>query len=75
MAITLPPYDHLIEIDEKERLLTIYRVSGTDKTLYTNVKLPEKTWDKDSEEIKRFCQTLGENIILDSPQARKLFGI
>ena len=68
-------YSHLIETDEEERLLTIYRVSGSERHLYTSVKIPEKTWAKNSDEIKEFCRTLGENIILDSPQARKLFGI
>jgi len=73
--MTSETYSHLIEINEKERLLTIYRVSGADRQLYTSVKLPEKTWTKNPEEIREFCRTLGENIILDSPQARKLFEI
>lgn len=68
-------YSHLIEINEEERLLTIYRVSGSDRELYTSVKLPDKTWTKNPEAIKEFCLILGENIILDSPQARKLFEI
>lgn len=68
-------YSHLVEIDEKERLLTIYRISGSKRQLYTSVKLPEKTWEKNPEEVKEFCRKLGENIILDSPQARKLFEI
>lgn len=68
-------YSHLIEIDEKERLLTIYRISGADRQIYTSVKLPEKKWAENPEAIKEFCRTLGENIILDSPQARKLFEI
>jgi hypothetical protein len=68
-------FSHLIEINEKERLLTIYRVNGSERQLYTSVKLPEKTWEKNQAEIKEFCRTLGENIILDSPQARKLFEI
>jgi hypothetical protein len=73
--MTCDTYSHLVEIDEKERLLTIYRVCGTDRQLYTSVKLPEKKWAENPEAIKEFCQTLGENIILDSPQARKLFEI
>lgn len=68
-------FSHLIEINEKERLLTIYRVSGSRRDLYTSVKLPEKTWAKNPEEIREFCRKLGENIILDSPQARKLLEI
>ena len=73
--MTYDTYSHLIEIDEKERLLTIYRIYGGDRHLYTSVKLPERKWAENSEAIKKFCQTLGENIILDSPQARKLLGI
>lgn len=73
--MTSKTYSHLIEINEEERLLTIYRVSGSDRELYTSVKIPEKTWAKNPEEIKEFCRILGENIILDSPQARKLFEI
>jgi hypothetical protein len=73
--MVLDTYSHLIEIDEKKRLLTIYRISGADRQLYTSVRLPEKKWEKNSEEIKEFCRTLGENIIFDSPQARKLFEV
>lgn len=73
--MTLEAYSHLIEINDEESLLTIYRVSGSERQLYTLVKLPEKTWDKNPDEIKEFCRMLGENIILDSPHARKLFGI
>ncbi len=60
-------HSHLIEINEGERTLTIYRVSGSNRDLYTSVKLPEETWEKDPEAIREFCQKLGENIILDSP--------
>lgn len=68
-------YGHLIEIDESERLLTIYRICGTERQLYTSVKLPEEKWAENPDAIREFCRTLGENIILDSPQARKLFDI
>lgn len=68
-------YSHLIEIDEKERLLTIYRIRGDTRQLYTSVKLPEKKWADNPEAIGEFCKTLGENIVLDSPQARRLFEI
>ncbi len=73
--MTSKTYSHLIEINEENRLLTIYRVNGSECCLYTSVKLPEKTWAKNSEEIKEFCRILGESIIIDSPQARKLFEI
>lgn len=73
--MTYITYSHLIEINEEERLLTIYRVSGSERQFFTSVKLPDKIWAKNPEEIKEFCRILGENIILDSPQARKLFEI
>lgn len=73
--MTQNTYNHLIEIDEENRLLTIYCINGSSRDLYTSVNLPEMTWDKNPDEIRDFCRTLGENIILDSPQARKLFGI
>ena len=66
---------HLIEINEKERLLTIYRIRGAVREFFTSVKLPEKKWAEDPEAIKEFCRTLGENLMLDSPQARRLFEI
>jgi hypothetical protein len=72
MAIT---YSHLIEISEEDRTLTIYRLIGSDRQLYTSVKIPEKTWAENSEAVQEFCRKLGENILLDSPQARKLLNI
>ncbi len=68
-------YSHLVEIKEEERLLVIYRISGAERQLYTAVIIPEKTWANNSEEIKEFCRMVGENIIIDSPQARKLLGL
>lgn len=68
-------YGHLIEIDESERLLAIYRVSGSDRHLYTSTRLPEQKWADNPEAFREFCRILGENIILDSPQARRLLDI
>ena len=65
-------HSHLIEIDEKEKLLTIYRINGENRQFFTSVKLPQKKWSEDPDAIKEFCRMLGENIILDSPQARQL---
>lgn len=73
--MTFNTYGHLIEINEEERLLTIYRVSGSDRHFYTSINLPEKTWGENPDEIREFCRMLGENIIFDSPQARRLFNI
>ena len=73
--MSLAAYGHLIEIDEKERMLTIYRVSESERQLYTSVKLPEATWTENPKVFQEFCRKLGENILVDSPQARKLLGL
>lgn len=70
--MALDIFNHLVEINEEERTLTIYRVSGTARRFYTSVKLPEKSWVENPDAIREFCRTLGENILIDSPQARKL---
>ncbi len=68
-------FNHLVEINEEKRLLTIYRVYVSRRVLYTSVEIPDKTWEKNPKELEKFCQMLGENILIDSPQARKLLGI
>ena len=68
-------YSHLVEIDTQERLLTIYRVSGTERQLYTSVKLPDGQSETGSVGFEEFCRTLGENILFDSAAARKLLGL
>ena len=68
-------YSHLVEINEAERTLTIYRLCGDEKVLYTRTDIPNLVWDKEQDEMKNFCRLLGENILLDSPQARKLLQI
>lgn len=69
-------YSHLVEIDETKRLLTIYRVNEIgEKMLFTSIDLPVLTFDKDSEAYRNFAQQLGENLLVDSPVARKIFGL
>jgi hypothetical protein len=68
-------YCHLVEIDEEKNLLTIYRVNDTERQLYTSVKLPAEKWSDNPKVFQEFCRTLGENILSDSPQARKLLDI
>lgn len=73
--MAIDSHAHLIEIDEGGKLLTIYRVRGAERQLFTSVKLPEATWDTDRPAIEKFCRMLGENILFDSPAARRLFGL
>jgi hypothetical protein len=62
----------LIEIDEADRKLTIYRLIEGEKMLYTQTSIPNVVWDEAPNEMKEFCRLLGENILFDSPQARRL---
>lgn len=69
-------FSHLVEIDEASGCLTIYRVFADGKRhLYTTVPLPPRIDDADSSAYEAFARTLGENILLDSPAARKLIGL
>jgi hypothetical protein len=68
-------YQHLVEITE-DRQLTIYRiyVDGR-RELFTKIKLPTTTADQDKLIFAEFCRMLGENLMIDSPTARKLLRI
>jgi len=69
-------YSHVLEIDEEKRLLIINRVfkDGTQQ-LFTSVDLPGKTFSDDEQGFRDFAQKLGENLLIDSPVARKLLGL
>jgi hypothetical protein len=64
-------FDHLLQIDEQSRELRIYRVDlSGQRTLFTSTSLPNsKGW---SEALEKFAKQIGENVLMDSPAARKL---
>ena len=69
-------YSHLLEISEPKRRLVIYRVYPDGrKELFTEIALPNSASGESSAKFKEFCHMLGENLLLDSPQARKLLGM
>jgi dihydroxy-acid dehydratase len=68
-------YSHAIEIQEREKQLLIYRICGAEKHLFTSVPLPDISAKRNRVAFRRFCQLLGENILADSPQARRVFDI
>lgn len=70
-------YSHMIEIDEGRRRLVIFRIydDGGRKELYTYVDLPDISFEKDKEKFHDFARILGENLLVDSPIARKLFNL
>ena len=69
-------YKHVISVDESSRKLVIYRKYENGKTeLYTEVNLPDQaTMDRKSG-LSEFARLLGENILMDSPVARRLLGL
>ena len=66
----------MLEIDEEKRLLVINRVfkDGT-RQFFTSVDLPSKTFFDDEQGFESFAQRLGENLLIDSPAARKILGL
>lgn len=69
-------YKHLLEINEQDRQLTIYRVFADGRRdLFTEMHLPEASYDESPGEFSEFCRMLGENLLIDSPIARNLLGL
>ena len=68
-------YDHIVQIDESTRELRIYRLDadGT-RTFYTSTELPSSSGWKDTS-LQAFARLLGENLLMDSPVARKLLNL
>lgn len=69
-------FSHLVEIDEGAKKLTIYRVDAKteQRTLYTSVSIPSKRVRGNDREFSDFARMLGENLLLDSPAARRILG-
>jgi hypothetical protein len=70
-------YCHLVEIDEDRRQLAVYRMySDGKKELFTMVDLPSTAFKGNNEDaFGEFARLLGENLLLDSPIARRLLGL
>jgi hypothetical protein len=69
-------HSHLIEVDEDTNRIYIYRVNtGGEKHLLTYTDLPSKKYSEDPKGVDEFSRLLGENILLDSPIARKIFDL
>lgn len=77
MTKKLPEYDHMVEIKEDEKKIYVFRIykKSKKKQLFTCYELPAKSFDEDKKAFQEFAKILGGNLLIDSPTARKLFGI
>jgi hypothetical protein len=67
-------YDHLVHFDEGTGKVLIFRIDiDGQKTLYSSVSLPASNgWNAS---LESFAKQLGENLLLDSPIARKALNL
>lgn len=69
-------FDHIVKISAEEKRLYIYRIYHDGRQeFYTSVDLPMVSSEPENVAFQKFSQQLGENILVDSPVARKAFGI
>lgn len=69
-------YSHVVEVDEATRELIIHRIYADGRREFlTRTKLPAAASAGESDHIGTFAKFLGENLLLDSPVARKLLGL
>lgn len=71
-------YHHLVQIDSIKRKLEIFRLSPNgeveDKILYTVIDIPP-AGSIDRNVFKEVAARLGEDILIDSPVARRIFNL
>lgn len=69
-------FSHLIEMNDKEDRIIIYRIFDDGrKQLYTHIDFSDISFDADRSCFDLLAKELGENLLLDSPVARKKFKI
>ncbi len=69
-------FSHLIEIDEENRRLTIYRVFPDGRRqLCSKASLPRSAINSEDAIFAQFARTLGQDILMDSPAARRAIGL
>lgn len=69
-------FKHIVSINSDIRRLEIQRVFQDGRIeLMTHIDIPEMNFENDREKFKEFCQSLGENLVVDSPDGRQVFKI
>jgi len=72
--MTMTDHEHVVRIDEETREIVVFRLSdGGRRTLLTRASLPPTSgWTM---ELESLAAQLGENLLLDSPVARRLLDL
>lgn len=69
-------FKHVIEIDEKSNKLRIFRhFEDGAQDLYTETELPDISAHDEWGKFEEFARQLGENLLMDSPAARRLLSL
>jgi hypothetical protein len=69
-------FAHIVSIDKASRKLSIERLYPNGRReLLTEAAIPDVTHEHSQESVKQFALELGENLLLDSPSARKLLDL
>jgi hypothetical protein len=70
----LSDFSHLVCYEESMRQIVIYRIDASgQRILFSKMQVPNSSgWSKEAEHL---AKQLGENLLLDSPVARRLLAI
>ncbi len=69
-------YSHVVTIDDASRILRIDRLFEDGRQiLMTQTELPNLEMSGRDKAVREFTQMLGENLLLDTPTGRQLFGL
>ena len=69
-------YSHVVSIDDESRILRIDRVfEDGRRVLFTQTELPHLDMSDRKKVVAEFARLLGENLLLDTPAGRQLFGV
>ena len=69
-------FNHIVSFDSESRRIEIQRVFEDGRLQHmTGVDVPEIDIDTERDRFTEFCKLLGESLIVDSPDGRKIFDI
>jgi ABC-type molybdate transport system permease subunit len=69
-------FAHIVSVDKQSRKLIIERLYADGRReLFTETALPDASTGLSMTTVDAFALALGENLLLDSPNARELLGL